>query len=645
MEQNKMFDMSNLPPFITRDMGPLVYDLSEIEHQFYLFDRRCVGCVVLFCTKPLKPDVVGNISLDGEAISGSFFMEIDVPMQGKIPILAVPIRGKVGYGKEYTLRISGFLDKDGGTIDAVDIPLATKPYPVKNEKYAAHEEIAANAAREGMVLLKNEGNVLPLAPDSALNLFGEGVTNYRIGTTGAGKINPRFAYGLRESIKETTRFSFNPELDTLYTTPANIVPSEEVLLRAKAQNDTAIIILTRGCGENVDSAPLPGEYYLTSDEEHMIEAICRVFDKTVVILNTGYPIDMRWVEKYGIKAVLYTGLAGQASAEVLLEILDGRTNPSGKLPDTWALDYYDIPASVNFYVRKRNEKPILSEDDVWVDTCYEEGIYVGYRYFETFGKEAAYPFGFGLSYTTFTLSDLSCTMLEHNVRISVTVTNTGTASGKEVVQVYAKLPETLQEQPARQLAAFAKTRLLPPGESEPLTLVVDEKSLSTFCVSENAWILEKGGIEFYVGTDVHSAVLCGKITQSETVVLSRSEYRLSPPVSFEEMSPNAKAFPIGGLTRIREDAKGLTDAVCRKEVFPQICITKAAGTLITFGELKANPSLLNSFLAQMSDAELCRLNMMYGHGWGMDGKGEAGRLAPIEKYGIPTYACADGNAV
>ena len=314
----------------------------------------------------------------------------------------------------------------------------------------------------------------------------------------------------------------------------NIVPDRDALLRARAQNDKAIIILTRGTGENIDNNPLPGEYYLSDEEEKMIDAICNVFEKTVVVLNTGYPIDMRWTETYNIKAILYVGLAGQAATEVLCEILDGRTNPSGKLPDTWIWDYSDNPTSVNFMTRNAGESPILSDDAVWVDTCYEEGIYVGYRYFETFGKSVAFPFGHGLSYTDFAIDAIQHP--NHPFNFDVTITNTGTCAGREVVTIYAKLPGTVLEQPTRQLVAFAKTNELKPGEVEILTLCVNRKYLATYHPEQKAWIFEKGMLELYVGGNVRDAKHFCTLTQAETEILLTSAFEMPGPADFAQCS-------------------------------------------------------------------------------------------------------------
>lgn len=633
--------MTNRPPFVT--IGPLEYDLNEIEHQFYMFDHRCVGCVALVCTFAADAGVMGTVTLSGRPLEGCFWLPLNLPTVGEHLLLVVPVRGLVAHGSSYTLRLEGFKAADGAAIEPLELPLATKPRPVQNPAYAAHDETALEAARQGMVLLKNEGGVLPLPPSSVLNLFGEGVANFRMGATGAGRINPRFALGLREAVEQTSQFALNDELDALYAVPSGAAPSAEVLARARQQCDTAVIVITRGTGENIDNAPLPGEYYLSAEEEAMIAAVCTVFDKTAVVLNTGYPIDMRWTQRYGIKALVYAGLAGQAGAQALCEILDGRISPSGRLPDTWAWDYYDIPASANFHNRKAGEKPIIADDEVWADTCYEEGIYVGYRYFESFGKEVAFPFGHGLSYTTFETTASAPEDRGDGVRITATVTNSGTRPGRQAVLAYAALPGTRQQQPARQLVAFGKTDLLAPGQSETLVLDIPIKYLATYDAAQGAWLLEQGTTGFFVGGSVREAQPCGALERAEEKLLKRVKHRLPCPVDFVEMSPTGKNWPTGNLTRIREGARALGDVTPRSWPAPPAPAEAKPAQRITYAMLRANPSLLDTFVTQMSTDELARLNMMYGHGWSMDAKGEAGRMAPLEGYGIPEYVCADGN--
>lgn len=636
------FESPQLPPFIAT--APLVYDLNEIEHQFYMFDRRCVGCIVLVCTCPIDISVMGTVELSGKKLDGCFLLPLKLPQTGDALSLVVPIRGHVDYAGRYTLRIEGFKTVDGAYIKPMEAELTTREYPTKNPAYAEHDAVAMEAAREGMVLLKNEDGVLPLPQGSTVNLFGEGVTNYRIGTTGAGRINPRFSYGLRDAVRKTSSFKLNLELDQLYTAPVSTTPGKDVLERAKAENDTAFIFITRGTGENIDNAPIPGEYYLSNEEERMIAAVCTVFDKVVVILNTGYPIDMNWTKRHSIKALVYAGLAGQASAEALLEILDGRTNPSGKLPDTWAWDYYDIPASVNFHNRQSNEAPIQSEQNIWLDTCYEEGIYIGYRYFETFGKNVAFPFGHGLSYTSFEVNADSPVDSKNIVLVSVTVYNNGSRPGKEVVTLYVKLPGTSQEQASRQLVGFAKTGMLAPGERETLQIHVPKKYLATCHIQKNAWLIEEGSYEFYVGGSVHEVTPCGKMEIPEAMIVSQLLYHLPSPIEFEELSQKGKQWPDGKYSGIREGETTLTHPLPRCWKTGKRSPSNPCDGLISYDALKNQPTLLEAFVEQMDTATLTRLNMMYGHGWSMDKKGEAGRMAPLEQYGVPEYVCADGNS-
>jgi beta-glucosidase len=355
---------------------------------------------------------------------------------------------------------------------------------------------------------------------------------------------------------------------------------------------------------------------------------------------------MRWTDKYDIKEIIYSGLAGQAATEVLCEILDGRTNPSGKLPDSWSWDYFDIPASVNFYNRKLDEAPILADDEVWVDTCYEEGIYVGYRYFETFGRDVAYPFGHGLSYTSFTIIPAKVQSLANgDYKLEVIVKNVGSVAGREVVMIFAKLPGTHQEQPLRQLVAWVKTSELQSGESEKQIITIKRKYLTTYSSKSNAWILEQGDTELYVGFSLRHLQLAGVVTVETEQIINQLKYNMPSPVEFEEMSINGKKWPAGELSGLKQEAVKLTYARPRPWT-QQIEKNRAESInsdIVTFAMVKNNPDLLDQFIAQMNIDTLARLNVMYGHGWSMDAKGEAGRIAPVIEYEVPSYVCADGN--
>ncbi|MCM1221881.1 MAG: glycoside hydrolase family 3 C-terminal domain-containing protein [Lachnospiraceae bacterium] len=630
-------NLQDLPAIIS--MGELTYDLNEIEHQFYMFDHRMVGCVTLLCTRPMKRES-GTVTIDGIKVDNWFLADMNFGEYGKQLTVVVPVRGILReYGKTYQLTLTGFIGTDGTAYGDFSFQIKTNERPQIDPAYAEHDRIARLAAEEGIVLLKNEDSVLPLSHGSVLNLFGAGVTNFRISAAGAGRINPRFTRSLREAVRETTDFILNPELDEFYQRPTNAVPSEDIFKKAKERSDTGIFVLTRGSGENMDNRPVPGEYYLSAEEEALLDAVSRHFKNTIVILNTGYPVSLNWMKKYPVAGLLYVGLAGQAGAEALCEILDGRVNPSGKLTDTWAWDYHDIPASVNFYNPKPEEAPILADDGIWADTCYEEGIYVGYRYFETFGKDVAFCFGHGLSYTSFALEDVS---LDEKGNVSVTVVNTGSRAGKEVVQVYAGLPGTHQEQPVKQLVAFAKTDHLAPGERQRLVLPVGEKQLSTYSEELSAWVREAGETRLYVGTSVNNARYFDSVLEEELRVVRKVNHHLPCPVAFEELSQRGKQWPTGELTCIRGEAGKLSYPLPR-DGQEEPSLPEYHGERIVWEQVRQNPALLDDFTAQMSVEELARLNVLYGAGWTMDGKGEAGRMAPIPEYGMPDYICSDGN--
>lgn len=626
-------------------MGSLQYDPVEIEHPMYMFNHQCVGCVVLRCAVNPDRNHLGRALLDGVKLPECFVFDFVGQNMPPVPILGVRVRGYVEYGKHYTLTLEGFRNEEGEEIEPVSYPLTVPERSKPAAGHEAHDAVALQAAREGMVLLKNESGVLPLAEGTVLNLFGSGVTNYRISAIGAGKINPRYVVGIREAIELNGSFTLNPELDDFYRAPQDGTPDREMLLRARALSDTAVIMLTRGTGENIDNQPIPGEYYLTEAEESMIAAVSGVFDKTVAVLNTGYPIHMEWIRKYGIKAVLYSGIAGQGGAQALCEILSGQVNPSGRLTDTWAWDYYDIPSSVNFYCPPEGGRPVLADDVIWADTCYEEGIYVGYRYFESFGKQAAFAFGHGLSYTEFERKAGPARLQEDGGwQVEVSVTNVGSRSGKEVVALYVKLPGTLQEQPAKQLAAFSKTKELAPGQTQTLLLKIARKQLATYLKSRNAWVLEPGETVLYLGGSVQEACVCGSIVHKEEVSIQKLKYRMDSPLLLEEISWEGRQWPAGGNTKLRPELESLS-----YQRTPQLqrkgrALPKSCGQVITWPQVVSNPDLLEAFVGQMTQQELCRLNVMYCENWGMEKKGAAGSLAVLEPYELPDYTVCDGNS-
>ena len=403
-------------------------NLDQIEGRFAAFERVPFA-VTLRLSKPLAEDGYGVITVNGVQVpkGKQFLMDMIV----KSHCLMVPV-GSVAreYGAEYTMKLSGFRAADGTAFPETTLKFKTGPRPLRDASHVEHDKLAIQAAREGMVLLKNENHVLPLEKNALLNCFGSAQYIFRNTATGAGLINPRWQANFHQSIREHSSFRVNREISDLYIRLEDICPSEEALQRARAQSDTAIIVIGRGSGEFLDNRPVKGGYYLTDSERAMIEAVSKAFPKTVAILNTGYPIEMGWVGEYGIDAVLYTGFAGMGAGYALMELLDGRANPSGKLPDTWAYDYYDYPAAHNFINLPADHKAV-GEKEFGVHLYYEEDIYVGYRYFDSFGKPAAYGFGHGLSYTIFQLDFGPVRCENGQILEEVRVQNTGDRTGKE----------------------------------------------------------------------------------------------------------------------------------------------------------------------------------------------------------------------
>lgn len=622
------------------------FDIDEIDGTFYMLDRRFKGCAVFMFSKLIDEDVIGKITINGNTIDK--YLVLNLTNMGGSQIFGIPVRGIfTEYDKSYTVHIEGFVDTDGNMMEPQDIIIKTAAKKLPVPGYEEHDRIALEAAREGIVLLKNEENLLPLKKDEVLNVFGKGLWEFRLSATGAGKINPRYRVGMIEAIENYSDFTLNPDLKALYKSYKDEVPTSEILDEAYKKSNIAIIVITRPSGENYDNSAVKGEYYLTDEEESMIKAVTGKFEKTIAIINTGYPIDTAWIEKYNIKSVIYCGFVGMLGGQALIEILDGRVNPSAKLPDTWSIDYYDIPASKNFY-NAIDGKPALNADAPYhVDTVYEEDIYVGYRYFETFGKAVAYPFGYGLSYTTFNINVTSFEYFGDRIELTVTVENTGNVKGKEVVQIYAKEPDGKLEKPSKKLVAFAKTSLLKPGEKQTLTFNIEEKRFTSYDEETASWIMEKGLYEIYVGNSVKNVKKAGSFQLIDTKTIKKVSNRMRPPVeihTFSKKDPEG-TYPTGKYSGVKEGVTKLEPKANRqrsKEANP--ILAETPNELIKYTDVLEKPELLESFVKQLSIEELARLSVCAKSGWGMHEKGEAGRVFLLDKYDMKDFIVADGNS-
>ena len=397
-----------------------------------------------------------------------------------------------------------------------------KGYAYSNEPdLKAHATVTRNAAAEGAVLLKNEGGVLPLA-GSVKHVAVYGITSYDIipGGTGSGNVNRAYTVSLIEGLRnngitadEDVLEQYRTYLSDFAKAHANdqnqwwtgkaraeeFVPSAESLSQAVAATDAAIITIGRISGEGTDRVST--DFYLTDAEKQLIADVTAAFHqagkKVVVLLNIGGVIETAsWRDIPD--AILLPWQCGQEGGNSMGDLLTGRTSPSGKLPMTFPLDLEDHYSSLNMPHEGEDIQMSVGQKDVSQErkdvdyTLYEEGIYVGYRYFDTFSKEVAYPFGYGLSYTEFAYSDLAAQVNGDQVEVTLTVKNTGNHAGKETVQIYVKAPKGSLEKPAQELKAFAKTRELKAGESQTLTLSIPRADLASFNEKQSAWVGEAG---------------------------------------------------------------------------------------------------------------------------------------------------------
>ena len=402
-----------------------------------------------------------------------------------------------------------------------------KGYQYKNDPdLKAHALVTRNAAAEGTVLLENKG-VLPLSANIK-NVALYGVAAYRpiAGGTGSGDVNRRYTVSLVEGMRNAGYTVDNSMIDT-YTKhlsdhdaavakmditwwmpkplASEVIPSDESIQKAAQNDDVAIVTLQRLSGEGSDRTAK--DFNLNETELQLLNKVTNAFHaqgkKVVVVLNIGGVIESAsW--KNIPDAILLPWQCGQEFGNSVAELLSGKLTPSGKLPMTWPIAYQDAASSKDFPSDGKGAE-IMGDMSKWKDvknvgyTLYDEDIYVGYRFFDSFKKNVSFPFGYGLSYTTFSYNDVKATDKGSNVAVSVTVTNTGNRPGKEVAEVYVTAPKGAIEKPAQELKAFAKTRTLQPGESQTLTMNIDKADLASFNTKQSAWVTDKGTYTFKVG--------------------------------------------------------------------------------------------------------------------------------------------------
>ena len=395
----------------------------------------------------------------------------------------------------------------------------------------AHAQVARQAAGESIVLLRNEG-VLPLKGDEKVALYGISALDFVAGGTGSGDVNKAYVVNMEEAMTNAG-FQLDKTLSDYYKayiaydkaqtaisgtvfswfTSRKLseiaIPAAAIANEAKA-NDVAVVVLGRNAGEGADRKQID-DFELTSVERELLRDVSTAYHaagkKVVVVLNIGGVIETNsW--KNLVDAIVLPWSPGQEGANAVADVLTGKVNPSGKLPMTFPVNFMDHPSSANFpynYQQAQNSGwgwgPRQPQKDVDY-TNYEEGIYVGYRFFSTAKVDVSYPFGFGLSYTSFAYSKPVVKATASGFEASITVTNTGKVAGKEVVELYVTAPEAGLAKPACELKAFAKTRELKPGESQTLKMVVDNYGIASFNDANSAWEAPAGTYKVCFGASV-----------------------------------------------------------------------------------------------------------------------------------------------
>lgn len=514
---------------------------------------------------------------------------------------------------------------------------------------------AAQVVSEGIVMLKNDNDALPLNPDDEIALFGRiQLHYYKSGTGSGGMVNVSKITGIPDGLLENG-VSVNEELLDVYRkwdseNPFDLgdgwgkepwsqteMPLDEALVAHVSESShTAIVIIGRTAGEEQDNSLHEGSYLLTAAEKDMLAKVRRHFPKMIVLLNVGNIIDMNELLSFDPDSVLYVWQGGMTGGTGTADVLTGKISPCGKLTDTIAANVNDYPSAPYFGDPYRN--------------FYSEDIYVGYRYFETFARDKVlYPFGFGLSYTTFDIAITGAKQLSDKWDFTVKVTNTGNYSGKEVVQIYCKAPQGRLGKPSRVLCGYEKTDTLAPGKSQVMTISVSNAQIASYDDSgvtghAHCFVLEEGTYRFYAGSDVRSAKEFYHCPQNSTEVISRHEQALAPVESFDRIHPEIS----GGRYVIRMENVPLShvdEAKRRQDNFPkEIPFTGDKG--IRLADVKNGTHTMDEFIAQLTDYDLSC--MIRGEGMNSP-KATAGTAAAfggvsdeLTALGIPCGCCDDG---
>lgn len=518
-------------------------------------------------------------------------------------------------------------------------------------------ELIRKSAAEGIVLLKNN-NALPYSLDTKISVFGRCQLDYfYVGYGSGGDVNAPYFVNIVDGIKNAGG-KLNEWLLEYYKNyckenpaphgfwghwPMNFEePSldDETVKKASEESDAALIIIGRAAGEDRENTLTKGSYYLTDEERHLIDQVCKNFSNVTVLLDCGNVMDMSWILDYNdrLRGIVYAWQGGMESGNAVADVLYGKVNPSGKLTDTIAVKYEDYPSAKHFGGKLFN--------------TYVEDIFVGYRYFETFAKEKAlFPFGFGLSYTNFDIEVLNFIEKKDKINIEIEVTNIGKVSGKEVVELYARCPQGKLSKPLMSLVAFDKTEELYPNESEKLTLSVPIYSLASFDDTgvtghKYSYILEKGEYKFFIGENVRDVDEIGSIKYKEDKVLETLKAVCAP----KEYIDRIVALEVNGSFIPKKVTLKPEKPYLRERILKNL--PKEQGHIVhnfNFSQVRNGEISVEKFVSSLTNQELEALTRGEGgmdSSYGVAGNAGAfgGIIPKLNEKGVPAIITTDGPA-
>ncbi|MBO2942913.1 glycoside hydrolase family 3 protein [Paenibacillus sp. F411] len=537
----------------------------------------------------------------------------------------------------------------------------------------AFADFSRKAATEGAVLLQNHEQGLPIGQGKVVSVFGRSqIDYYRSGTGSGGSVNVAYTTNLLDGLRSKPQVKVNEALAGIYEEWIKEHPfdngggawaaepwhqqemplSDDIVQHARSLSDQAIVVIGRTAGEDQDNAHAPGSYLLTTAEQEMLTLVSSHFERIVVVLNVPNIIDMSWLKdsghKHPILSVIYAWQGGMEGGNAIADLLAGDAVPSGKLTDTIAYTLEDYPSSANYGSDTKN--------------LYQEDIYVGYRYFETFCPEKVqYPFGYGLSYTTFSIEGAQGSVVRENgediIQVEATVTNTGAVyEGKEVFQVYVEAPQGKLGKPARVLAGFIKTGLLKPGSSEQVTVRIHAHALASYDDSgvtghRSAYVLEAGHYRFHAGCSVRETVpvqldgLEGYEVKSLQVVKQLQE-AMAPTEGFTRIVPGERKQDGTYELTYAEVPTRQVDMAKRIEAGLPAEMTPTGDQGFKLQDVQAGRVTLETFIAQLSDEDLAALVRGEGMSSPLVTPGTASAFGGVTEqllhYGLPVACTADG---